>query len=145
LQLKLGLIRSVDLMENLYEVVVNTENFADAAAQSIISHAVAHAAANRPRVRRGPGKYQDFWWADTCYSIRGKEFGVLRYTWRSSGRTARAIDLLEHVWESHCDLVGEKELALVVATVKRLRKKLANTPVEISFCRRSELVTITIV
>jgi hypothetical protein len=144
--LRKGELRPLDWMDNLYEVVVDSSAFtreiAEAVAQSVISHFIQQEAA-RPRRRTGPGRYHDFYWCGKKILIRGNEFGVVRYVWRRLGRVAKVADIYRKVWDRH-DEVGKKELDCVEATVKRIRKKLADTPVDISFSRRDETVSIEI-
>jgi hypothetical protein len=144
--LKRGDFRAVDWMDNLYEIVVKsaafTREMAEAAAQAVIGHHMIHEATS-PRLRTGPDKHRDFYWCGKQYPIRGKEFGLLRYVWYKRGRVAKVVDIYRKVWESN-DEVGTDELACVEGTVKRLRKKLQNTPVAISFSRADEIVSIEI-
>jgi hypothetical protein len=144
--LKRGELRAVDFMENLYEVVVESSAFtrelAEAVAQSVISQFLIHEA-ERHRLRTGPDKRCDFHWCGKTYPMRGKEFGLLRQVWRSPGRTAKVLDIFRKVWQSH-DEVGTKELDRVEGTVKRIRKKLQHTPVDINFSRPDETVSIAI-
>jgi hypothetical protein len=143
---KRGELRPVDFMDDLYEIVIKspafTREIAEAVAQSVVSQLAVHKATS-PRLRTGPGRYHDFYWCGKQYPMRGKEYGLLRHVWRSRGRVARVADIFRKVWRSHNE-VGTNELDCVEGTVKRVRKKLQDTPVGISFSRADDTVSIEI-
>jgi hypothetical protein len=144
--LKRGELRAVGFMDNLYEIVVEspafTREIAEAVAQSVVSQFLIHEA-ERPRLRMGPGKHCDFHWCGKTYPMRGKEFGLLRHVWRSPGRTAKVLEIFRKVWQSHGE-VGPKELDRIEGTVKRIRKKLQDTLVDIHFSSPESTVSIEI-